>query len=406
MTLTLDTSLDDEGIMGLPRTESIVHGANSAITHLPAVVAMAGIQRGFLLSTPSLEKNGHLAKVQTALGAAWCGSYAGSTAHNQMPSVLEAVAQVRAAKADGLIVLGGSSAVDMAKSVAMILAEGDDLEALRIRYSPEAGPTIPVLAQPKLPQIVIPTTLSGSEYTFAMAITDPALGEKLMFADAKLIPKAVFHDPVFCLDTPDRLWVGTGMKIFADCLEMLMSQKAKTMTNMYAREGLRVLFHNLPLSIDPKASQEQRLRARQNLHHGAYLAMSMAFNASLGLVAGIRHQVGAAYNVPHGEASTLALPHVMRWNRNVDSAEAALADAAQTLGLGGTSQAQQADAMIGAVERMMETMGLPKSLSAVGVPQTALQGIAEHVVGDMSVANNPRKINTAEDVMDVLNQAY
>lgn len=399
-----DASINDAGIMGLPRTETIVHGANSAETHLATVVAMTHTQRAFLLSTPSLEKNGHVAKIQTALGDAWCGTFAGSTAHNQMSSVLAAVEQVRAAKADGLIVLGGSSAVDMAKSVAMILAEGDDLQALRIRYSPETGPNVPALLQPKIPQIVIPTTLSGSEYTFAMAITER--GEKLMFADAKLIPKSVFHDPALCMDTPDRLWVGTGMKIFADCLEMLMSSKAKTMTNMYAREGLQVLFHNLPISIDPKASQSQRLRARQTLHHGAYLAMSMAFNASLGLVAGIRHQVGAAFGVPHGEASTLALPHVMRWNRQIDSAEAALADAAQSLGLGGTSQGEQADAMIEAVEQMIDTLGLPKSLSAVGVAQEALQGIAEHVVGDMSVANNPRKITTSDDVMEVLTKAY
>ena len=134
--------------------------------------------------------------------------------------------------------------------------------------------------------------------------------------------------------------------------------------------------------------------------------MSMAFNASLGLVAGIRHQVGAAFGVPHGEASTLALPHVMRWNRQVDSAEAALADAAQTLGLGGKTQAEKADAMIEAVEQMIDTLGLPKSLSAVGVAQEALQGIAEHVVGDMSVANNPRKITTSDDVMEVLTKAY
>ena len=63
-----DTSLDDTGVMGLPRTETIVHGANSAETHLATVAAMNHIQRAFLLSTPSLEKNGHVAKIQSALG--------------------------------------------------------------------------------------------------------------------------------------------------------------------------------------------------------------------------------------------------------------------------------------------------------------------------------------------------
>ena len=394
------SDIKGKGILVMPRTEAMFYGPGSA-GQLPDAIAMTGMQRPFLLATPSLVKNGQVEALEKIIGAPLCGTYAGSTAHNQMPSVLAAVDAARASNADGLIAFGGSSVVDMSKSVAMILAEGNDLEALRIRYSPEDGVHIPALNHPKLPQIVVPTTLSGSEYTFAMAITDPDKREKLMFADSKLIPKIIFHDSEICQSTPDRLWAGTGMKIFADCLEMIMSLKAMPMGNLYAYEGLKVLFENLPKSIGTNTSTQ----AMQNLHYAAYLAMSMAFNVSLGLVAGVRHQLGGGKNVPHGEASTIMLPHVLRWNRETASAETALAAAARHLDLTANSDAALVDKLIEEIEAMVSGLGLPTTLSQVGVSSHDLPLIAEHVCGDSSVAFNPRRINTPDDVMQVLTQA-
>ena len=389
------------GMLMMPRVEGLVFGSGCA-AQLPMAVAMTGMQKPFLLSTPSLQANGTVEKIEALLGDALAGTFAGSAAHNPTHVTMAAVEAARSAGADGLITLGGSSVVDLGKAVAMVLAEGEDLDALRIRYSLETGPVIPPLMQPKVPQIAVPTTLSGSEYTFATAITDTQHGEKLMFADPKLTPKAVFHDAELCMPTPDRLWVGTGMKIFADCLEMLMSRQAKPITDMYAREGLRVLYADLPRSIGASAS----VQARQNLLYAAYLGMAMMSNASLGMVGGIRHQLGGNQGVPHGEGSTIVLPHVLRWNREEAAAEAALAEAARTLGLAGDTQAALADALIAAVDGLIADLGLPQTLREAGIEESALPGVAAHVVGDISIAHNGRQVGSADDVMQVLNAAY
>ena len=383
----------------LPRVQRIHYGEKVVDSHLPDVAA-AMMQRPFLLSTGSLEANGLLADVQAVMGDALVGCFAGSKAHNPQEAVLAAADAARAAGADGLIVFGGSSVVDMAKSVAMVLAEGDDLQAMRIRFSPETGAVVPPLNKPKVPQIVVPTTLSGSEYTAFMAITDRAVGEKLMFGDPKLAAQVVFQDPHYCMATPDCLWAGTGMKILADTLEMLGSKRARPMTNLYALEGLKILADNLPQSLGDTAS----LKGRQILHYGAYMAMSMGFNASLGLVAGIRHQVGAGKGVAHGEASTIVLPHVLGWNKS--HAEAAYAKAARALDLKGGSDAALADALIAHVEEMVAQCGLPTRLRDVGVGAEDLPAIAAHVVGDPSIAFNPRPVTQADEVMQVLEAAY
>ena len=190
------------------------------------------------------------------------------------------------------------------------------------------------------------------------------------------------------------------MKVLADTLKMLGSRRARPMTNLYALEGLRVLVENLPRGLGPDSAPE----ARQFAHYGAYLAMSMGFNASLGLVAGLRHQIGAGHGVAHGEASTIVLPHVLRWNK--DHAQAAYAKAAETLNLAGASEAARADALIAHIEQMIAGFGLPLRLHDVGVAPDALQGIAEHVTGDPSIAFNPRPVTQAAEVLEVLQAAY
>lgn len=392
--------ISGNGVLVMPRTEAMFYGPD-AVQQLPAALAMQGIQRPFLLTTASLVSNGQAAQIEAIIGSSLTGTFGGARAHNQLESVLAAVDALRQTDADGLVVLGGSSVVDLGKAVAMVMAEGDAFDKMRVRYSPETGTQVPPLPAPKLPQIVVPTTLSGSEYTFATAITDPAEGGKLMFADAKLIPKLIIHDGAFCMPTPDRLWAATGMKILADCLEMMMSLKAMPMGNLYAGEGMRVLFDNLAPSIGPNAAQQ----ARQNLHYGAYLAMSMAFNVSLGLVAGTRHQLGGGHGVPHGEASTIMLPHVMRWNRQTAHAESALAHAASLIGLSGKTEAARADALIEAVEALVDALALPTRLSQVGIKEADLASIAAHVVGDPSVAFNPRPVDQADALIQLLHGA-
>lgn len=228
--------------------------------------------------------------------------------------------------------LGGSSVVDMAKGVAMILAEGDDFDAMKI----ESGSR---LNAPKIPHIAIPTTLSAAEFTSAAGITDVTNGVKELFASATLAARWVILDPEMTAATPQRLWSGTGMKLVADCLE------------------------------------------------AAHMTLSNLHNVGIGAVAALRHQIGGLSGVPHGEASTIVLPHVMRWNGA--AAEPILDRIATDLGLG------NAAGLIDRVATRTTELGLPTRLRDVGVSEDQLDSIAEHAAAEGSARSNIRPADAA-----------
>lgn len=146
--------------------------------------------------------------------------------------------------------------------------------------------------------------------------------------------------------------------------------------------------------------------ARGNCLFAAFMILPNLLNVGLGMIAGLRHQIGGGHGVPHGVASTIVLPHVMRWN--LSAAMQSLSTAAVRLGFvqQGTAHEAAAERIIQAVEELITKLNLPSRLRDVEVPQDALPGIAEHVTHDFVVATNPRRIEKSEDVMEVLQAAW
>ena len=315
------------GQLNLSRTQSVLFGPDCVKNQLCAQLDMRGWKRVFVLSTGSLERNGLLEQLKDTVGERIVGTFSGSAPHTPKSVVMDAVRLVKESNADVLISFGGSSVVDLAKAVALVAAEGDQLDDMYVKFSPETGLNMPPLPAEKLPHISIPTTLSGAEYTFAAAITDEIRKEKNLYVDPKLTPLIILQDAALCTPTPNHLWVATGMKVFADCLETLTSPRATPYTSSSAMEALRLLFENLSKSV----SDKENIAAKQNCLMAAFMVMSVAANTGLGLVSGIRHQLGGNQGLSHGEASTIMLPHVMRWNAS--SAQGIYADIGRRLGV-------------------------------------------------------------------------
>ena len=391
-----------KGQVRYPTADGVVFGPGCVREQLTHIVEQQGIQRAFLVSTPSLTKTDLLPTVREVLGARCVGEFTQSRAHTPRPTVLEAARQARAAKADGLISFGGSSVVDLTKGVALVLAEGEDFDRLRAHFRPETGLQMPDLPAPKMPHIAIPTTLSGAEFTGGIGITDPERGEKDLYIDLKTTPRWVFLDASLSTATPSDLWAGTGMKIFADGIEMVCSTRATPYTNALAYQSLELLYHNLPAGV----ANAEDVAARGNCLFAAFMILPNLLNVGLGLVAGLRHQIGGGHGVPHGVASTIVLPHVMRWN--LSAATQSLSAAAVRLGLvqNGAAPESAAERVVRAVEELITKLNLPSRLRDVEILQDALPSIAEHVTHDFVVATNPRRIEKKEDVMEVLQAAW
>jgi len=226
-------------------------------------------------------------------------------------------------------------------------------------------------------------------------------GEKDLYIDLQATPRWVFLDSALSTATPSDLWAGTGMKIFADGIEMLCSPRATPYTNALAYQSLELLYQHLPAGV----ANANDVTARGNCLFAAFMILPNLLNVGLGLVAGLRHQIGADYGVPHGVASTIVLPHVMRWN--LVAATPALSTAAVRLGFvqRGTAPERAAERVVQAVEELIAKLNLPSRLRDVGVPQHTLPGIAEHVTHDFVVATNPRRIEKPDDVREVLQAA-
>ena len=378
-----------------PRTQLILRGEH-ALLGLPQILDQHGWQRVFVFSTPSLEKNGLLRKLQETLGERCVGVFAQAAAHTPLACVEAAVDSLRDSQVDAVISLGGSSVVDLAKSTLLTLAEGTDYERMKIGYSPETGPIVPPLPAAKLPHVAVPTTLSASEFTFATVITDPGSGEKVLYADPKLAPAVVIQDPSLTAQTPETLWLTSGVKILCDCIENLCSPRANATTNALAIGALKLLFKNLPESRDAKD-----LAAREACFEACYMALGFSMNAGIGMVAALRHQLGGHQGVAHGEGSAIVLPEVLRYNLpNIGNGLGWIGEA-----ISGDNGEVSGEEVVNRIEAFLKGLGIPGRLRDVGVDRSALDDIAQLAAGEFAMAANPRPADV-EQTRKVLEAAW
>ena len=373
-----------------PRSDGVVYGPGVAQSELPALVARVGASRVFLVTTPSLDRSGLAEEAAGWLAGSWVGTFAASREHTPAPVVIEAAQAAGAAGADCLVSLGGSSVVDLTKGIALLLAEGGPLADHRLR----PGSPRPELRAAKVPHIAVPTTLSGAEFTAAAGITDPTVGEKQMYFDPQLLPRWVVFDSVLAATCPARLWAGTGMKVVADTLEVLCARRANPQTDALALGALRLLVDNLGPATTERADHASRGRCQ--------FAVAMVFPqlaaVGVGLVAALRHQLGGGLGIPHGEASTIVLPHVMRYNQPV--AAGPYGRAAASLGLSTPEE------LISRLEALTAELALPGRLRDTGIARADLDGaVVEHVLADGGSRANIKAVDAA-GVREILDTAW
>lgn len=371
------------------RADGVVYGPGVARSELAGLVGRVGGSRVFVVTTPSLERSGLAAEVAGWLGESCVGVFAGSREHTPAPVVVDAAKAAGAADADCLVSLGGSSVVDLTKGVALLLGEGGDLADYRMRPGSR-----PELRAAKVPHIAVPTTLSGAEFTTVAGITDPAIGEKQMYLDPQLIPRWVVFDSELAASCPARLWAGTGMKVLADTIEVLCARRANPQTDALSLGALRLLVDNLgPATAD---ATDQAARGR------CQFAVAMVFPqlaaVGVGLVAALRHQLGGGLGIPHGEASTIVLPHVMRYN--LPAAASQYGRAASALGLASPQE------LIGTIEALTAELGLPGRLRDTGIARADLDGaVVDHVLADGGSRANIAPVDAAA-VRQLLDAAW
>jgi maleylacetate reductase len=242
----------------------------------------------------------------------------------------EAVAA--AGGADGVLVVGGGSAIDLGKAIS-------------------AGTGLPLVS--------VPTTYAGAEWTSYFGVRDPQ--RKMRGGGGGAHPTAIVYEPALTLDLPTEGTVGTSMNALAHCAEALYAQGHNPAADAHALTGARLISDWLPQVVDTP----QDLAARTQLFRGACHGGAALAGSMLALAHAMAQAIGGRYGLPHGSLNGICLPPVLRFN------EAFAPDAVRRFG----EAARVPDDPAAGVEALAALAG-PTRLSALGVPEDDLPGLA------------------------------
>jgi 4-hydroxybutyrate dehydrogenase len=295
-------------------------------------------------------------------------------------AVEAALALYREHDCDGLVAIGGGSPIDLAKGVALLAGHDGPLET----YAAILG-GIPKVTSKVAPVIAVPTTAgTGSEVGRAALITLKD-GRKLGFISPHLIPKLAICDPELTLGLPAGLTAATGMDALTHCIETYLSPRENPPAEAIALDGLKRAALNIERATKDGSDREARKEMLM-----AALQGGLTFQKGLGAVHALSHPLGGLKQVSlhHGTLNAVLLPAVLRFNES--AAPAKYAEIRRVLGL-----AADAD-LAGWVAGLTQRLGLPGSLSQMGVPREVLPTIAEAATQDHSSATNARPASAAD----------
>ena len=361
--------------------------------------ARLGAERVFLIVSRTLNRGSDVvSEVRTGLGSRAAGLFEGIPAHVHRDTVIAAARAARAAQADLIVTVGGSSASGVGKMARLALAHGletvDGLEPFRTVVAPDGAKTKPVFRGPDIGQVAVPTTLSGGEYYHYQGSTDTRIPEKQGYEHPDMIPTSVVLDPRAALHTPDWLWFSTGIRAVDHAVEGLCAPGANAYTDAMNLQALKLLARSLAASKAAPGDLEARLESQL----GAWMSMAgVAAGVPVGASHGIGHVLGGACNVPHGYTSCIMLAPVLRWNRQAASAarQQAVSEAM------GRPDRPAAELVAGLVSRL----GLPSRLAEVGVGRGRFAEVAEQAMREPFVHANPRPVRGVGDILEILESA-
>ena len=353
-----------------------------------------------MVCDPFFAKNGLAQTVKEGIEAAGLevvGIYSEVPPNSELKTVEACANQARAAEAEGIVVLGGGSAIDTAKAANILLSLGGDL------VNDYSGTQ--TISQELKPLIAIPTTAgTGSEVTSSAVIYDAANRLKLSFNDSHLVPSLALLDPELTLTVPPPITAMTGMDAMTHAIEAVTSIQANPMSEALALQAIAMLRQNLLATVRDGSDLERRgqLMAAANM-------AGIAFDhAMVGVIHAMSHATGGIAHVPHGMANSIFLPYGMEYNLEVAAAGYARMAPAFGIAVSGDENAD-ARAVIQAVRDLRRDLhqacGLPQRLSEAGVKESDLNEIARNAVDDGTSFFNPREV-TEEGVLAKIREAY
>ncbi len=389
----------------LTRLETVISGAG-AVERLSEELDRRGATRVLVATSASLGCSRLIDRVRQALGPRCAGLYAEAAQHAPAGRVRAMAAALESLRCDAVVSFGGGSVIDSAKVAIASRLNGRDMtrEAGALDFSKAFGARASdARAGTECLHIAVPTTLSAGAFTPGGGVTDEATRLKRAVIDPRLQPCVVIHDPELCVETPDELWVSTGIRVLDHAIETIYAKHAHPLSDALAVRAIRMIVEHLPASL---GSSPPHLEHRGECLDAAWLSLYGAFNTGLGLSHALGHQIGPAWSVPHGVTSCIALVPAMRFMADV--APQRFADIAEALRMPFEPSRARAGALAcaGAIESFIARFDVPRKLCALGVPRENLYDIAEAVRVELDGFDALDRPLTLEEIRALLRSAY
>ncbi|MDR0898944.1 MAG: bifunctional acetaldehyde-CoA/alcohol dehydrogenase [Lactobacillaceae bacterium] len=417
-----------------------IYYENNSITYLQE---LPNVKRAFIVADPGMVKFGFVDTVLSQLEIrpeqVQTSIYGTVRPDPTIGQAIEIARQMKDFEPDTVILLGGGSALDAGKIARFLYEystrnEGilEDDQALKELFQDLAQKFMDIRKRivkfnhaTSTQMVAIPTTSgTGSEVTPFAVITDDETHVKYPLADYELTPQVAIVDPEFVMTVPKRTVAFSGMDALSHALESYVSVMASEFTRPWALQAIKLLFDNLVTSYNynPAEPTKEGQKAREQVHYAATLAGMSFANAFLGINHAIAHKTGGEFELPHGLAISIAMPHVIKFNAvtgNVKrtpypryetyTAQKDYADIARYLGLAGKTDAELVDSLLEKIAELAKALDIDTTLSGNGVDQKhfdeSVEALADLIYNDQTTPGNPRQ-PSLEEIKQLLRDQF
>lgn len=364
-----------------------------SLKKLPDILKENNSDHVFLISDRGLESIGVVDKIKKIIeaGGIRCTSYLDVKPNPTVDIVNEAAKSYKECGATSLVALGGGSPMDVAKSVGILAVYGGKITDYEGNFK-VPGPIVPIIA--------IPTTAgTGSEVTASSVITDESRNYKMSVFSYEILPKYAILDPELIMTAPASIAASCGVDALIHAMEAYISVNATPFSDAMAEKAMELIGSSLRRFVANRKDEE----AACNMMLGSTFAgISFAW-ARLGNVHAMSHPVSGYFHVPHGVANSILLPTVMEYN--------ALADHGRYEIIYNYIRESKEEVssfvpsmLVDELRKLNQDLGIPKSLSEVGVTEDLIPNMAEDAMKSANVLANPRQ-TTVNDIIVLYKKA-
>lgn len=369
---------------------------------------MPNVKRAFIVCDPGMVEFGYADIVENELNkrqdSVAVRIFSDVEPNPSIETVERGTAAMREFQPDTIIALGGGSAMDAAKGMWLFYEQPESsFSGAKQKFMDIRKRTYKIPDLKKTTFVAIPTTSgTGSEVTPFTVITDNAINVKYPLADYALTPDVAIIDSQFVMTVPKSITADTGMDVLTHAIESYVSVMASDYTKGLSLQAIKLVFEYLEESYAYGTEE-----AREKMHNASTLA-GMAFaNAFLGINHSLAHKIGAEFEIPHGRANAILMPHVIRYNASAPTkhqifpkyeyfrADEDYAEVARYLGLKGSTTEELVEALVQNIYQLGKKLNIEMSMKAQGVTKEQLDQaadrLAELAFEDQCTTANPKE---------------